>query len=130
LLFLCVRLLLIWQVTGPQVVAFADIRDGGTLIGSFRFALGKWWETAQAHQGLYLLRGAESPTAVRQFIIIEKMTLIVLVRALQFAIGRDLHNRQNSPRRSQARRAASEVQQLTEDSQRQGAAKTEPRYPK
>jgi hypothetical protein len=90
LLFPCVRLLLIWQVTDPQVVAFGDIRDGGTLIGPFRLALGKWWATAQAHQGQYLLRGAEPPTTVRQFMIIEKMTRIVLVRALQFAIGRDL----------------------------------------
>jgi hypothetical protein len=52
--------------------------------------MGKWRETVQAHQGLYLLGGVEPPTTLRRFMIIEKMTLMVLVRALQSATGRDL----------------------------------------
>ena len=66
LLFLCVTLFLIVQVMRPQATSFADVQqadgqDADKRRRWFNSALGKWRQTVESHQDLYLPCGREMP---------------------------------------------------------------------
>jgi hypothetical protein len=94
LVLLCVTLFLIVQVMRPQATTFADVQQADNQRGSnrtdkrsrrFKSALGRWRETVESHQDLYMPCGVKCLTGLRQCMIIEKITLIALAKAKECA---------------------------------------------
>ena len=75
LLLLGFTLFLIMQVMRPQAVSLTDVQSAKTRRWPFPSALGKWRETVESHQDLYLPCGVRCLTSLRQSMIIEKMAL-------------------------------------------------------
>lgn len=95
LLFLSVTLFLIVQVMRPQATSFADVQQADYQDASkrrrwFNSALGKWRQTVESHQDLYLPCGVRCLTSLRQSMIIEKITLVALARAKEYASVQNL----------------------------------------
>jgi hypothetical protein len=80
LLLLCITLFLIVQVMRPQTVSFSDVQGASTHGGPFSPALGKWRQTVESHQDLYLPCGVKCLNSLRQSLIIEKITLMALAK--------------------------------------------------
>jgi hypothetical protein len=85
LLFLTLFLTL--QVMRPQTVSFADVQDAGPHRSLFSPPLCKWRHTVESLPDLYLPFDVKDLTSLRQSIIIEKMTLMALVRSRQTVAG-------------------------------------------
>jgi hypothetical protein len=78
LFFLYLTLLLILQVMRPQSVSYADVQSAGRF---WRRSLGKWRQTVESEEDLYLPCGVKCLTSLRQSMIIEEVTLGALARA-------------------------------------------------
>jgi hypothetical protein len=84
LALLCLTLFLVVQVMRPQAVSFTDVQRARR-----RTALGRWKDTVESHQDLYLPCGVKCLTSLRQSMIIEKMTLMALAMAKERPPGCD-----------------------------------------
>lgn len=103
LLSLGVTLFLIVQVMRPQAVSFTDVQSAKIRRSLFASALGRWRETVESHQDMYLPCGVRCLTSLRQSMIIEKMTLMALALAHEQEAGRKMHHELEG---AQAARAA------------------------
>ena len=90
LLFLGFTLFLIMQVMRPQAVSLPDVQSAKPRRRPFPSALGKWRETVESQQDLYLPCGVRCLTSLRQSMIIEKMTLMALAMAHEHAVNRKM----------------------------------------
>ena len=88
LLFLGFTLFLIMQVMRPKAVSFTDVQSAKTR--PFPGALGRWQDTVESHQDMYLPCGVRCLTSLRQSMIIEKMTLMALAMAHEHAVNRKM----------------------------------------
>jgi hypothetical protein len=88
LLSLGTTLFLIMQVMRPKAVSFTDIQSAK--IRPFPGALGRWQDTVESHQDMYLPCGVRCLTSLRQSMIIEKMTLMALALAHENPVGRKM----------------------------------------
>jgi hypothetical protein len=89
LLLLCVTLFLVVQVMRPQTVSFTEVQAARRHAGPFGPALGRWRDTVESHEDLYLPCGVKCLTSLRQSMIIEKMTLVALAGAKESDEYRD-----------------------------------------
>jgi hypothetical protein len=69
-------------------VSFTDIQSAK--IRPFPCALGRWQDTVESHQDMYLPSGVRCLTSLRQSMIIEKMTLMALALAHENPAGRKM----------------------------------------
>jgi hypothetical protein len=88
LLSLGITLFLIMQVMRPKAVSLTDVQSAKTR--PFPGALGKWQDTVESHQDMYLPCGVRCMTSLRQSMIIEKMTLMALALAHEKPAGRKM----------------------------------------
>ena len=85
LLALGITLFLVRQVMRPKAVSLTDIQSAR--LRWFPGALGKWLDTVESHQDMYLPSGVRCLTSLRQSMIIEKMTLAALALAHEKPAG-------------------------------------------
>jgi len=115
LVLLGVTLFLVLQVMRPQAVSFTDVQRARPHRGPSGSALGKWHETVESHQDLYLPCGVKCLTSLRQSMIIEKMTLMALAQAKEHPPGCELRQELEEAQEGRAvrltelRRAAAQV---------------------
>jgi hypothetical protein len=120
LLLLCVTLFLIVQVMRPQTVSFTDVQHASTHGGPFGPALGRWRETVESQEDLYLPCGVKCLTSLRQSMIIEKITLMALAKAKEgrrhHGMGQKLEEAQEARgiRLTELRHAAAQVAMIGE----------------
>jgi hypothetical protein len=88
LLALGITLFLVMQVMRPKAVSLTDIQSAR--LRRFPGALGKWQDTVESHQDMYLPCGVRCLTSLRQSMIIEKMTLVALALAHEKPTGRKM----------------------------------------
>jgi hypothetical protein len=88
LLSLGITLFLIMQVMRPKAVSLTDVQSAKTR--PFPGALGRWQDTVESHQDMYLPCGVRCLTSLRQSMIIEKMTLMALALAHEKSAGRKM----------------------------------------
>ena len=101
LLFLGITLFLVMQVMRPKAVSLTDIQSAR--LRRFPGALGRWQDTVESHQDMYLPCGVRCLTSLRQSMLIEKMTLMALALAHEKPIG---HRMIGELEEAQAARAA------------------------
>jgi hypothetical protein len=104
LLALGITLFLIMQVMRPKAVSLTDIQSAK--LRPFPGALGRWQDTVESHQDMYLPCGVRCLTSLRQSMIIEKMTLMTLALAHEKPIGRKMARELEEAQAARAARLA------------------------
>jgi hypothetical protein len=88
----------------PQAISFTDVQSAKARRRLFPSALGRWRETVESHQDLYLPCGVRCLTSLRQSMIIEKMTLMALALAHEHATGRKMRQELHEAQAARATR--------------------------
>jgi hypothetical protein len=88
--FISATLFLVIQVMRPQAVSYLSIQSADPERRWFRSALGRWRQTVESHEDLYLPCGVNSLTSLRQSMIIENVTLLALAAARECPEGRKM----------------------------------------